>query len=245
MTQMRPRTLLLSLVLQICASFAQAAQNVDLVENETATIRISKTALTRLVMEGGQLRGLDVPRGDLATQTDSEAGDILLTPNVIRPIEGFVISATTGKKYPIVMRPADIGVETVVLREGAARMGQGNPADALQSVTVVSKAPSYDAQLSQLMVTMANNAQLRGYQRQPQDAEVPFLPGTRLTLVRTYASRTIQGAVYRLSNTGTDRLFLSETQFYRPGVMAVGLERAELGPGEETHLYVIGGASRG
>jgi len=241
---MMPRKLHLSLALLFCASFAQAAQNVDLVENETVAIRISKTALTRLVMEGGQLRGLDVPKGDLATQTDSEAGDILLTPNVIRPIEGFVISATTGKKYPIVMRPADIGVETVVLREGAARGGQGRAADALQSVTVVSKAPSYDAQISQLMVTMANNAALRGYQLQSQDADIPFLPGTRVTLLRTYASRTIQGAVYRLRNTGTDRLFLSETQFYRHGVMAVGLDRAELAPGEETHLYVIGGASR-
>ncbi len=239
------RKLYLNLALLLCVSFVQAAQYVDLVENETAAIRISKTALTRLVMEGGQLRGLDVPKGDLATQTDSEAGDILLTPNVIRPIEGFVISATTGKKYPIVMRPADIGIETVVLREGFARAGQGNPADSLHSVTVVSKAPSYDAQISQLMVTMANNAALRGYQMQPQDAEVPFLPGTRVMLLRIYASRTIQGAIYRLRNTGTDRLFFSEAQFYRPGVMAVGLDRGELAPGEETHIYVVGGASHG
>lgn len=235
-----------AIVALVLAMPAHAAQNVELIDGEVAHIQISRTEMTRLVMEGGQLRGLDVPKGDLSAKADSDAGDITLSPNVMRPIQGFVISATTGKKYAVIMRPTDIGIETVVLHERSARRpAMGGSGEDLQTVHVSSKASSYDAQISQIMITMANGTAQRGYQIQAQDADVPFLPGTRVTLTRIYASRTVNGAVYVVRNTGKDRIFLTEPQFYGPGVMAVGMDRAELGPGEETRVYVIRGADHG
>ena len=244
---MTPRSLLTSLAsglaLALGVSFAQASQTIDLVEGEPVTIQISTTQMTRLVMEGGRLRGLDVPRGELSAKADPEAGDITLSPNVLRPIQGFVISATTGKKYPIVMRPANIGIGTVVLREAQAPKSVEAPE--LHAVPISKAATSYDAQIGQLMVTMAKGVPQRGFQIQSQDADVPFLPGARVTLTRVYASRTLHGTVYRLRNTATSQIFLSEHQFYGPRVMAVGMDRAELAPGEETYIYVIRGVDHG
>ena len=49
----------------------------------------------------------------------------------------------------------------------------------------------------------------------------------------------IVGEKYQLANTGAGDVNLTERDLYKPGVMAVSLERASLRPGESTNLFVI------
>ena len=69
--------------------------------------------------------------------------------------------------------------------------------------------------------------------------ELTLWPGVRLVLQRTYLGAGIVGEKYLLANIATNEVSFTERDLYKPGVMAVSLERATLRAGESTNVFVI------
>ena len=61
----------------------------------------------------------------------------------------------------------------------------------------------------------------------------------KVLFVERYAGGRIACEVYKLTNVDASNMRLDEREFYRPGVLAVSVERHELQPGENTLLYLF------
>jgi len=57
--------------------------------------------------------------------------------------------------------------------------------------------------------------------------------------VRAYSGMYLKGIVFSVRNNTKKEIYLPENQFYRPGILAVSIQKQRLSPGETTTLYLV------
>ncbi len=95
------------------------------------------------------------------------------------------------------------------------------------------------ATLKRLVLHMAREDIPEGYAVSERGVVVPLWKETTLRLDREYRGGTLSGAIYTLTNVSDAELVMEEQEFYRPGVLAVAIERTVLAPGTSSRIYVI------
>ncbi|HEX8604149.1 MAG TPA: type-F conjugative transfer system secretin TraK [Pseudoduganella sp.] len=175
------------------------------------------------------------PGAEASITCDMSKGEVYLRPlgQGKKPINLFV--STDRATYTLVMRKADVPSDTIVLFDTSmpksTRSGDGarsRPASHVKGIKSMLKA---------MLTERTPNDVLA------EDVNVPLQlwREASFALTRSYRGRGFLGERYRLTNTSTALMTLTEQEFDREdaGVIAVAIENFNLRPGDSTAVYVI------
>ena len=230
MTLSKTSLVLLPLLLSL-SNPASALQILDAKDGETVLGKISRKEVTRISFERGRIRKVTGNSGDFVLEKDEEKGQIFIRPvssESTKPINVFVSSERST--VALLLQPVDTPSDTIVIREGR------NP---LSSAPRMERSSVHVRTMKNLLLAMAGDALPEDMEVREPAREVALWPEVRLTLQRAWLGAGIVGEKYQLANLGSTPLNLAERDLYKPGVMAVSLERASLLPGESTNVFVI------
>lgn len=230
MTHLRQNLLpsLCSLFCLITPHGAQALQALEVSDGGTAYAKISADDLTRLSINNGRIASWHAPKGKLVIQKNAKSGELYVRPlNRAVPVSLFVTS-DRGSTYAITMMPVEMPAESIILIEARRK-----------TPSMIERAGTRDATIKDLMLAMAAD-------RMPPDMEVressqtfSLWQGSRLTLMRSWLGASLMGERFDLTNTGTSPMRLLEQEFFKPGVLAISVEKHELAPSESTRIFVV------
>lgn len=230
MTPSKPSLALLSLLL-ILSNPASALQILDAKDGETVLGKISQKEVTRISFERGRIRKITGNTGEFVLEKDEEKGQIFIRPvsaDSTKPINLFVTSERST--VALLLQPVDTPSGTIVIREAR---------DPLKSASRMERSGLHVRTIKNLLLAMAGDALPDDMEVREPGLELVLWPGVRLTLQRVWLGAGIVGEKYLLANMGTSEVNLTERDLYKPGVMAVSLEKGSLRPGESTNLFVI------
>lgn len=229
MIRLKPGHILLPLLLS-ASHPAAALQVLEVRDGGTVLGRISQKELTRISFAHDRIRKVTGNAGEFLLEKDEDRGAIFIRPvsaESTKPINLFVSSGRST--VALLLQPVDIPGDSIVLREPRASVTGSRTAQSTQHVRA----------LKNLLLTMAADALPEDMTVRESGRELMLRPGVRLTLQRSWLGSGIVGEKYLLTNTGAGELQLAESDFYKPGVLAVSLELASLQPGAATNLFVI------
>ena len=210
---------------------ASALQILDARDGETVLGKISRKEVTRIAFERGRIRKVTGNSGDFVLEKDEEKGQIFIrpaSPESAKPINVFVSSERST--VALLLQPVDTPSDTIVIREGRNPLG---------SAPRMERSSVHVRTMKNLLLAMAGDALPEDMEVREPAREVALWPDVRLTLQRAWLGAGIVGEKYQLANLGSTPLNLAERDLYKPGVMAVSLERRSLLPGESTNVFVI------
>jgi conjugal transfer pilus assembly protein TraK len=176
------------------------------------------------------------PRGDVMLNCDLDKGEIYVrpaTPNSSKPINLFVSSPHAT--YTLLLRPAQMASETLVLRDRRVDAGELTPKVSRQ------RAASHVRAIKEMLAAMAAVREVAGVQVEHIDVVRPLWQEADLRLIRKHQGSALVGETYRLRNASAATMVLAEQEFDRDGVIAVAIEQHNVRPGETTLVYVIRG----
>lgn len=215
-------------VLLLAVGQAHALQVLDAREGETLFVKVSAEEITRIAVEGGRIQSWHAPKGKLRIEGEPERGQIFL--RVIerdKPVSMFLVT-DTGSTYALTLQPVDMPSESVVLKEAVRpKANQGRVAsDRVRTVK----------RLALIALTGKLTEDLE--YSQPGE-EVALWANTRFTLDQSWQDEATSVDQYRLTNLGRDDMRMAEQEFFRPDVIAVGIEKHTLKPGESTRVIIV------
>ena len=229
MIRLRPSLVLLPLLL--AASPAPALQVLEARDGDTVLGQLSRKELTRITVEGARIRKVTGNAGEFLLEKDDEKGQIFIRPassDSTKPINLFVTTASST--VGLLLQPVDTPSDTIVIRE--KRVPEAHPA------MRADRSSAHVRALKSLLLAMAGET-AAGMEVRESGKALALWPGVRLTLERSWRADTVVGEKYQLLNLGPDALDLTERDLYKPGVMAISLEAAQLAPGASIHFFVI------
>jgi len=193
--------------------------------------RISQKELTRIAFERSRIRKVTGNAGEFVLEKDEDKGQIFIrpaSPESTKPINVFVTSERST--VALLLQPVDTPSDTLMIREAG---------ESAASTARVGRSPQHVRTIKNLLLAMAGDALPDDMVVREAGQELSLWPGVRLTLQRAWLGGAIVGEKYHLANSGSTPLTLTESDLYKPGVMAVSLEHAHLLPGDATNLFVI------
>lgn len=207
---------------------AQALQALEVTDGGTAYAKISAEDLTRLSINNGRIVSWHAPKGKLVIQKNAKSGELYVRPLHREVPVSLFVTSDRGSTYAITMMPVAMPAESIILNEA----GRKTP-------STIERAGTRDDTIKDLMLAMAAD-------RMPSDMEVSessqtfsLWPGSRLTLMRSWLGASLMGERFDLTNTGTNSMRLLEQELFKPGVLAVSIEKHELAPSESTRIFVV------
>lgn len=221
------------LALSLLSFQAFALQIVDVNDQRSHVVNISKNELTRIALQGaGKLLRLDYVEGELDVSQDAEAGDVRIMPLVDKPINVFA-RTSNGQTHALIMQPKDIPIETILLKEGAGRAGvaAGGKAGA-------GKAGTMEQAVKKLVTAMAKAEEGGEFDVVKVNKEIGLWNEARFVLHERYVGRSLIGERFRLTNVSPNVMRLAEQELYKRGVIAVSIESQVLNPGESTEIFI-------
>jgi conjugal transfer pilus assembly protein TraK len=205
-------------------------------DGSTVLAQIAAREPTRIKVEGGRITAMrgDVyteknPAGLLETDVDNTSGDWFIQPMRAsdKPINLFV--TTTAGTYTLLLQPADIPADTLLLRDRSAK-----------AVQYQARNLAYVRDLKTMMRQMLETDPDATLQIAELNQPVLLWQEARFTLTRRYDGHPRWlGERFALVNISAQPMTLSEREFFREGVAAVVIDNPMLAPGEATTVYVI------
>lgn len=209
---------------------AEAVQTVVVAPNGHAVVQVSATDANRFHIEGRRIARVWGAEDRVAIKPDTEAGDFYLTPvpaGANRPLSIFV-KDSEGATYSLLVTPAAIPAETIVLRPEGAGSGSGNGSgNDFERVTL------------RVLRAVANGLTPDGFTREAVNLDIPKWREARLRLRDRLRDGDISVERYTLTNIDKQPMRIEETEFAQRGVFAVAIESHLLAPQAQTTVYVI------
>ena len=229
MIRLKPNLVLplLAPLLLALSPTAAALQVLDARDGETVLARISQKEATRLAIAQGRIRKVTGAAGEFVLEKDEARGQVFIRPasDSAKPINLFV--STERATYALLLQPVDMPSDTLLIREARA------------SVPSTPRSNRHVRAIKNLLLAMANDALPEDMAVRELAHELALWPGVRLTLRRAWLGAELVGESYQLTNLASGELRLAEPDLYKPGVLALSIERRRLHSGETTHVFVI------
>jgi conjugal transfer pilus assembly protein TraK len=210
---------------------AAALQVIDAVEGQTVLAKISARELTRITIDRARVRAVTGLEGQLLVEKDDHTGAIFVRPvDQARPVNLFV-STDAGRTYALVLQPVDMPAETIVLRDRSVR-----PAE---HASALERSGSHEKMIKSMVLALANGDLATEHELREAGREIALWREAHFFHERSYVGRTVVGDRYRLTNISAAPMRLAEAELYKPGVLAVAIERLNLAPGETTNVFIV------
>lgn len=223
----------LLLLLLLSTSAVEALQIIEVADGETALGKVSAMEMTRIAIYDGRIVDLwGPPNSLLEISKDDSRGQAfvrLTNPAQRKPVNLFVADEE-GRIYTLILTPDDVPADSVMIKPRGQRQRQAAKWERTQPYTTT---------LKRLVVHMARDMLPDGYAVEERGSFVPLWNEVTLRLDRQYSGGMYAGEVYTLTNISSDELVMQEQEFYRPGVVAVAIERTVLTPNDSTRVYVV------
>lgn len=219
----RALRLLAAMILTAAPTSAFAVQILDAIDAESLVARISDHDPNRIRIAGGFITAAVGPQnGRIAIETDDKQGQIFVRVNENAPDKhkAFTLFLTDaeGRDYTLLLKPADISGESLIIRPRADRVQARRP------VGITAR----EARLKRLVRAMALDDVPRRCRLSEADKRVPLWKGADFHLLRIMHCGDFEVERYRLTNTGDKPIRIAEQELYSNGVAAVSVERMHL-----------------
>ena len=221
---------------------AWALQKLEVKPDATATARIALKETSRIRVDGlpivdvfGSVYSPDNTAGELMVAPDAASGELYVMPSAMaipgKPVNIFI--KTEKATYTLLLTPADIPSETIVLNDRASR-------NSLQAeASAPADAPDWLRQIKNMMLVLSGVDAPSGYQSEPVGKPVGLWQEVRFFEVRRVSHRRFAGSVFDLTNVSQASMILDAREFFNNGVIAISLDKVSLAPNESTRVLVI------
>lgn len=221
-----------------------ATQLIEGSERAHVQVHVSARELNRLAMVGRRI-GLVVPsqKGAISYIKDETAGALYFSFPKDVPNPGTVTLFVTDEQVPtltykLILIPSSIAGEEIMIQPAMT--------NEMASVrkTIKGRTMSYQRQIKQLILTMAEEASAESgtkIQAVAVNQPVPLWKEGRLVLLSQYLQGDLVGERYRLTNVGHNQMQLVEQELFRRGVVAIAVEHQTLPEDGQSLIYVVRG----
>lgn len=233
---MRKASLKIALIFAFCVLFFRDSYSLTVLqaqEGKTLQAPISDTRLNQVILpaEGAQVI-TSSKNIDLKINGKNLFIKLIEKRERPEPIDLFIM--LKDKTYSLTLMPEDIPQQIIVINDPYLA--------AKQRAAVWERSHDYVTTLVELIKYMAANQLPQGYRLEEERLTYGVkLPQGEVTLeeVRAYSGMYLKGIVFSVKNYTGKEICLSENQFYRPGILAVSIQKQRLSPGETTILYLV------
>jgi conjugal transfer pilus assembly protein TraK len=214
------------------------AQLIPVMPNATIYGVISLKELSRIAIEGAKITDAHYRDGAVDATNDAKTGELRVLPpeNNLRPIN-MILTTDKQTVYTVVLEVKDVPSQTILLRDPS--LLQPTREKVLSSGPRITKSTDYERSIKALMVAMARDDRPSDAEVVAKNVEFALWQESRFILRHAYISRSLVGERFQLTNVSTSLMRLAEQEFYRPGVLAVGMDSQELPPGTMTSVYIV------
>lgn len=221
--------LVISLLLFVGNSTSFALQTRDVVDGQTVLVQVSAKEPSRVVVAGQPIRAATAAEDLLTIHRDEKdpQGHVYVKPNDPARHATLFLSTDTGA-YSLLLQPADIPAETIVLRDKSQRATPKLE----QSATRIRAAKS-------LMLAMSRGAMPDGMEVREVGQDYALWREARFTLIRVWMGQSFVGERWNLANLSADRMTVLEQEFFRDGVVAVAVPQLHIEPGQGVAVFVV------
>ncbi len=213
------------------AESALALQIIDARDGETVLAKVSRQEVTRIAFERARIRRITGNSGDIVLEKDDEQGHVFIRPtdaSSTKPINLFL--STEKATVALLLQPVDMPSDAIVIRQ---------PPAASDSPSRIETASRHVRMVKNLLLALAQDALPEDMEVRETSRELFVWPDTRFVLQRSLVGSGVVAEKFQLTNLASTRLDLSESDLFKRGVMGISIERASLGSGESTSVFVI------
>lgn len=203
----------------------QAAQHLKGAPDDVQVATLSRGEPTMIKVEGGRVKRLFGAEGDYHATANQDAGAVFVRPTTDKQAISVYVADDDGATYRLLLSVADGPADTIILHP------RKRPPD------------------SKAFNDTARNQGIKGIVRALADDAHPDLKTTNEVVplwheslfvrLRTIENGAWNGEQYRLTNTSASPMHIDERELYRPGVVAISVDRPSLAPGESALVYLV------
>ena len=187
-------------------------------------MKVSSRDLNRIALPSKILKAYTSK--PIEVKVEGSAAYVKIPATVTGPVELYLL--TEDGTYSLILVPAPIPAETVVIKAGA-------------SIHPGLESGDYIRQIKSLLRDIANNVTPSGYDVAliADGKEECPVKGCSLVAVRRYTGARFLITEYRLSNPTKESRTYHEGLFTRTGTRAVAIEQHQVEPGGVTRLFWV------
>jgi conjugal transfer pilus assembly protein TraK len=213
---------------------AYALQIKSVIDNETTSVKVSSSDVTRIFVEGDRIKSVKGLKGAYTRENDEKNGEIYIQPSALFQNRSFtmLINTEQGRHFTLLFHPTASPSESLMLvPKGVGRLRAAR----FETVS------SYDSTLIHLIRHMKNGTLPEGYAVHQVGDTTVYQGGNRyrLTLRTVYEGLRLKGEVFTIKNELKTPIMLDERTFYKPGARAISLDRLAVPAKEMIHLYRV------
>lgn len=235
---------LAAMILTAAPTSAFAVQILDAIDAESLVARISDHDPNRIRIAGGFITMAVGPQnGRIAIETDDKQGQIFVRLSAAaqeaESDKAFTMFLTDaeGRDYTLLLKPADISGESLIIRPRADRVQPRRP------VGITAR----EERLKRLVRAMAMDDVPRRCTLSEESRRAPLWKGTDFRMERAMRCGDFAVERYTLTNTSGVEIRLAEQELYGDDIAAVSVERMHLNhagvisldPGRSTMVIIV------
>lgn len=223
-----------------------AIQEFQVNNNAEVDAIISDHDVSRISIAGARITQVKYTSKELKIDTDEQNGQIFVYPIGINhtkvstikvgnlkaeAVMGSMISIFViddkGRSFNLRLRMQSVPSETILIKPLASAKSNGSTDFTNQVVTIIEN-------------MYLNQKDEDGYNVQELNTSIKLWKEVDFQLYKTYSDDQFIGSVFYLRNKSSNKITLSEKQFWKPNTVAVSIEKPVLEPDEVTRVFVVG-----
>jgi type-F conjugative transfer system secretin TraK len=207
-------------------------------ESERLEANISQNVMNRIAVTNDRIVNVFGDEGLFATQADEETGQVFIKPTADNGLKPLSITLTTenGLTQDLQLNPVEGNASTIILKS-LTKITQRSPQELLlpgfSENNVESQTNQWIAIMKQAVLGLLpeNSGHITKSEK--------HLEGLQLNSRKTYQSGSFLVQVCLIKNVNDFSQELLEKTFYKPGDLAISLEKRVLAPKESGLLYIL------
>lgn len=242
------------------ASPEQTSQILKVSENKRLEASICAHSMNRLAVSNDRITQIFGDEGTFESQNDEGTGQVFLKPTAENGAKSLSLTLITeqGLTQDLTLKPASASATTLILtrdlsdQSSSKQKAQGFRGDA--SWTAHPQAQGFDLSFGK---TLSLQEQILSILRQAIGGQLPVIEdgltfsddirvkenpradACDLSLTQSWQAGAYVVQAFQVKNITETPLELQEKDFYRPGDLALSLQKRVLPIGEKTTLYVV------
>ena len=200
-------------------------------DDNTLSAVVSRSEPTMIRIDGHRVRRVFGAEGDFTVTPDKDAGTAYIKPTSDKQAFSVFVSDETGRTWKVLLSVVDGPSDSIIIKSKAGSTTKPQGRDMARNQAIK-------------RVLLALESDETDMESRATNELVPLWKEAMFVLIKVVEG-ALRGEKYMLTNVSDKPMVIDERELYRKGVVAVSVERPELGPAETTAVYVISEVSDG
>lgn len=225
----------------LCAGAWAQPQGVPAVESVgSRLVSVSATQPSRIAVDGAKILSAVYDETELSLTPDKDNGQVFVRPLAQRPVSLFLV--TNAGTYSLVLEPKDLVGQNILLKADARRQNAMPPRseDGWASMwRSAERRGGREAAIKRVVLALAQREDKGDVSVRTVAEAVPLWRETEFIRIAVAEGAGLRGELFRLRNISRQPLHLSEGELYKPGVVAVAIDKHALQPDDSTDVWIV------